>query len=92
MIYEIPLWSKPIAPLLSHCDSAATLAKAYNQVYNGKSRHLDVRQSMIMDLIMGGVISVEFVQSQQNLADHLTNGLARDLVHKSVIGMGLKSI
>ena len=41
---------------------------------------------------MGGVISVEFVKSQQNLADHLTKSLAIDLVHKSVIGMGLKSI
>ena len=63
LIYEIPLWSKPIAPLLIHCDSAATLAKAYSQVYNGKSRHLGVRHSMIRDLIMGGVISVEFVRS-----------------------------
>ena len=61
--------------LLIHCDSAATLAKAYSQVYNGKSRHLGVRHIMIRNLIMGGVISVEFVRSQQNLADHLTKGL-----------------
>jgi hypothetical protein len=47
---------------------------------------------MIRELIMNGVISIEFVRSQQNLADHLTKGLARDLVKKSVIGMGLKSI
>ena len=63
LIYEISLWSKPIAPLLIHCDSAATLAKAYSQVYNGKSRHLGVKHSMIRDLIMGGVILVEFVWS-----------------------------
>ncbi|GJT51297.1 hypothetical protein Tco_0977454 [Tanacetum coccineum] len=31
-----------------------------------------------------------FVRSQQNLADHLTKGLARDLGIKSVEGMGLK--
>ena len=40
---------------------------------------------------MNGVISIEFVRSQQNLADHLTKGLARDLVIKSTKGMGLKS-
>ncbi|GJT13755.1 zinc finger, CCHC-type containing protein [Tanacetum coccineum] len=33
--------------------------------------------------LLGG----EFVRSQQNLADHLTKGLARDLVLKSVKGM-----
>ncbi|GJS72903.1 zinc finger, CCHC-type containing protein [Tanacetum coccineum] len=92
LIHEIPIWPKPIAPISIHCDSAATLAKAYSQMYNGKSRHLGVRHSMIRELIMNGVISIEFVRSQQNLADHLTKGLARDLVNKSVIGMGLKSI
>ncbi|GKC81917.1 zinc finger, CCHC-type containing protein [Tanacetum coccineum] len=47
MILEIPLWSKPIAP-----------------------------------------ISIQFVRSQQNLADHLTKGLARDLVLRSAEGIG----
>ncbi|PWA89720.1 zinc finger, CCHC-type [Artemisia annua] len=35
LIYEIPLWKKPIAPISIHCDSATTLARAYSQVYNG---------------------------------------------------------
>ena len=91
LILEIPLWPKPIAPISIRCDSAATLAKAYSQMYNGKSRHLGVRHSMIRELIMNGVISIEFVRSQQNLVDHLTKGLARDLVLKSALGMGLKS-
>ncbi|GKD56539.1 hypothetical protein Tco_1289926 [Tanacetum coccineum] len=47
LILEIPLWSKPIAPISILCGSAATLAKAYSQMYNGKSRHLGVRHSMI---------------------------------------------
>ncbi|GJS98087.1 zinc finger, CCHC-type containing protein [Tanacetum coccineum] len=62
LIYEIPLWPKPIYPISMHYDSVVTLAKAYSQIYNGNSRHLD----------------------------HLTKGLAQDLVHKSAIGMGLK--
>ena len=47
LIYEIPLWPKPISTISIRCDSATTLAKAYSQVYNGKSRHLGVRHSMI---------------------------------------------
>ncbi|GJV31505.1 hypothetical protein Tco_1391905 [Tanacetum coccineum] len=86
LLLEIPLWSKPIAPISIRCDSAATLAKAYSQMYNGKSRHLGVRHSMIRELITNGVISIEFVRSQQNLADHLTKELARDLVIKSAEG------
>ncbi|GJS60908.1 zinc finger, CCHC-type containing protein [Tanacetum coccineum] len=92
LLLEIPLWSKPIAPIFIRCDSAATLAKAYSQMYNGKSRHLGVRHNMIRELITNGVISIEFVRSQQNLADHLTKGLARDLVIKSAEGMGLNGL
>ncbi|GKB71168.1 zinc finger, CCHC-type containing protein [Tanacetum coccineum] len=91
LLLEIPLWSKPIAPIYIRCDSTATLAKAYSQMYNGKSRHLGVRHSMIRELITNGVVSIEFVRSQQNLADHLTKGLARDLVIKSAEGMGLNT-
>ncbi|GKA07864.1 zinc finger, CCHC-type containing protein [Tanacetum coccineum] len=72
-------------------ECAATLAKGYSQMYNRKSRHLGVRHSMIRELITNGVISIEFVRSEQNLADHLTKGLAIDLVIKSAEGMGLKS-
>ncbi|XP_074288303.1 secreted RxLR effector protein 161-like [Silene latifolia] len=92
LVYEIPVWSRPIPPISIHCDSSATLAKAYSEVYNGKSRHLGVRHSAVCELITQGVISVDFVRTHHNLADHLTKGLAKDLVIKSVIGMGLKSI
>nr|GEZ85835.1 zinc finger, CCHC-type [Tanacetum cinerariifolium] len=91
LIYEIPLLAKPISTIYIRCDSVVTLAKAYSQVYNGKSRHLGVTHSMIRELIMNGVISVEFVRTQLNLVDHLTKGLARDLVRKVAIAMGLKS-
>ncbi|GJS93855.1 hypothetical protein Tco_0800823 [Tanacetum coccineum] len=64
LLHEIPLWSKHITHISIRCDSAATLAKAYRQIYNGKSRHLGVRHSMIRELITNEVISIEFVRSQ----------------------------
>ncbi|GJW00513.1 hypothetical protein Tco_1555764 [Tanacetum coccineum] len=87
LIHEIPIWLKRIVAIFIHCDSVAALAKAYSQIYNGKSRHLGVRHIMIREIIINGVKSIEFVWSQHNLADHLTRGLARDLVIKLVIGI-----
>ncbi|GKE20198.1 hypothetical protein Tco_1431710 [Tanacetum coccineum] len=63
LILEIPLWSKPIAPISIRCDSVATFVKAYSQMYNGKSRHLGVNHSMIRELITNEVISIESVMS-----------------------------
>ncbi|GJT39469.1 hypothetical protein Tco_0939334 [Tanacetum coccineum] len=91
LLLEIALWVKPTTPISIHYDGAATLAKAYSEMDNGKSKHIGVRHSMIRELITNGVVSIEFVRSQQNLVDHLTKGLARDKVIKSVKGMGLKS-
>ncbi|GJT44835.1 hypothetical protein Tco_0953550 [Tanacetum coccineum] len=50
LVYEIPLWPKPMSTISIRCDSAATLAKAYSQVYNGKSRHLGVRYKVMKGL------------------------------------------
>ncbi|GKF42293.1 hypothetical protein Tco_0125635 [Tanacetum coccineum] len=63
LIHEIPIWPKPITLISINCDSPATLARAYSLRYNGKSRHLGVRHSMIRELIMNGVISIKFVWS-----------------------------
>nr|GEY00398.1 retrotransposon protein, putative, Ty1-copia subclass [Tanacetum cinerariifolium] len=60
LLPEIPLWVKPMASISIHCDSAATLVKAYSHMYNGKSRYLGVRHNMIRDLITNGVVSIEF--------------------------------
>nr|GFA47066.1 zinc finger, CCHC-type [Tanacetum cinerariifolium] len=91
LMYAITCTRPNIAFDVGKLSSAATLAKTYSQMYNGKSRHLGVRRSMIREMITNEVISIEFVRSQQNLAHQLTKGLARDLVIKSVEGMGVKS-
>nr|GEY76749.1 zinc finger, CCHC-type [Tanacetum cinerariifolium] len=43
LIHEIPIWPKPIAPIFIQCDSSPTMARAYSQIYNEKSRHLDLQ-------------------------------------------------
>ncbi|GKC96780.1 zinc finger, CCHC-type containing protein [Tanacetum coccineum] len=80
---------------IKHESNEISISQSYyieKPMYNGKSRHLGVRHSMIRELITNGVVSIEFVRSQQNLADHLTKGLARDLVIKSAEGMGLNGL
>nr|GEY33850.1 hypothetical protein [Tanacetum cinerariifolium] len=60
LINETLLWPKLISPISIYYDSAATLAMAYCQIYNRKSRHLGVRRSMVRELITNGVIYVDF--------------------------------
>ena len=90
LLIEIPLIKENVSTISIHCDSQATLARAYNRVYNGKSRHISLRHGYVRELIQRGVISISYVRTSENLADPFTKPLTRDLVAASSRGMGLK--
>lgn len=91
LLLEIPLWPKPMPPIVINCDSEAARSVAHNKVYNGKSRHLSLRHSYIRQLLKNdGVIGINYIRTNQNLADPFTKGLSRDLIQKLSLGIGLK--
>ncbi|GJX27397.1 hypothetical protein Tco_0233693 [Tanacetum coccineum] len=65
----------------------STLSRAYNQVYNGKSRHIGLRHRQLNQLINDGVITVSFLRSSKNLADPFTKGLPRKLIENTSQGI-----
>lgn len=91
-MFEITLLPKPISPIATHCDSDAALARAYSQVYNGKSRHIGVRHSYVKGLMKDSVITVDYIRTTYNLADCFTKALARDTIKRMTIGLGLVPI
>ena len=55
------------------CDSQATIAKAKSKIFNGKNMHIRLRYNIVRQLLETGFISLEFVRSELNLVDPLTN-------------------
>nr|GEW50541.1 zinc finger, CCHC-type [Tanacetum cinerariifolium] len=52
LIHEIPVCMAETNSTISiRCDSALTMARAYSQIYNGKSRHLSVVHCIVRELI-----------------------------------------
>ncbi|KAL6323255.1 hypothetical protein AAG906_029262 [Vitis piasezkii] len=68
------------------------IIRILNNMYNGKSRHICRRHNTIRQLLSTRVISMDYVKSKDNIANPLTKGLNRELVEKSLSGMGLKRI
>ena len=87
---DISLTSDVASTISIHCDSQSALARAYNSVYNGKSRHISLRHEYVRQLIQGGIISISYVKTSENLADPFTKPLVRRLVSSTSKGMGLK--
>ena len=66
---EIPLLAKPISPVAIHTDYTTALGRAYIQVYIGKSRHIALRHSLVQDLIIHVVITLNYVEDSTLLND-----------------------
>jgi hypothetical protein len=47
MLLDINLWLQLMPAISLHCDSEATMSKAYSKVYNGKSRHISLRHEYV---------------------------------------------
>ncbi|KAH9736084.1 hypothetical protein KPL71_017967 [Citrus sinensis] len=92
LLFDIMLWPQSMPSISLYCDSEATLSRAYNKVYNGKSRHISLRHEYVKQLIADGVINIVYVRTNKNLADPLTKGLSRDLVKDTSFGMRLKPL
>jgi len=90
LLAYVPLWEKQATLISLHCDLQAAIGVAHNSVYNEKRRHIRVRHSAVKQLLKHGVISLQYVRSEKNLADPLTKGLTRRLVLETSRGMGLK--
>ena len=70
----------------------AAQAKAKNNVYNGKSRHIRCRHNTIRQLLSNGIISIQYVKSKKNIDNPLTKGLPRKKIEFTTRGMGLKTV
>ncbi|KAL6347852.1 hypothetical protein AAG906_037581 [Vitis piasezkii] len=89
LLADIPLWTRP-APFVSmHCDSQAAIAKVKSKIFNGKNRHIRLRHNIVRQLIETGVISLEFVRPELNLANPLTKPLNKKLVEETLRRWGL---
>ena len=80
LLYEIPLWKKPIPPILIHCDSTAAIGRVKNHYYNGKSRPIRRGHSTMRSYLSSGIIIMDYIKSNDNLVDPFTKALAKDKV------------
>jgi len=53
---------------------------AKNKNYNGNNRHIKLRHNLVKQLLKSGIISIDYVRSEQNLVDPLSKPLGRNMI------------
>ena len=92
LLCDLPLLNNPIPTIPLKCDSQVSISKVTSKNFNEKRRHLRVTHKFIRNLISHGIISLDFVRSENNIADPLTKGLMPQQVLESSRGMRLEPI
>jgi hypothetical protein len=65
-------------PSILISDNQAAIAISENDVHHHRTKHIDIRHHFIRDSIKQKEIQVKWIQSEQQLADVLTKGLAKN--------------
>ena len=71
---NVPGWSKPMPAVCIICDSQLAIRRLQRNMNNGKPIHIHRRHKTIRQLLSNGVIAIDYVKSNDNIADPLTKG------------------
>ncbi|WVZ84197.1 hypothetical protein U9M48_031252 [Paspalum notatum var. saurae] len=90
LLSDLPMIAKPIPAVLVYCDNTSVLQKVNSRKDNLKSsRHIRRRLNSCRHARETGVITLDYIKSERNLADPLTKGLAQKSIQAACVGMGL---
>ena len=74
-------------PMVVYCDNIGAIFMATTKSTKGRTRHVDVKWHFIRELIDSEALKVEFVPTENNVADLFTKNLPADLYkrHSSIL-------
>lgn len=60
------------------CDNQSTIAMSKNPVFHSRTKHIDTKQHFIRELVEQKEIELEYVNTNEQVADIMTKALARE--------------
>ena len=60
-----------------HCDNQSCVKLSENPMFHDKSKHIEIKYHYIRDMVQRGVVKVQYVATEEQIADVLTKPLAR---------------
>ena len=72
-----------------HCDNQSCISIMSNTGGHNRTKHIDVRYHFIKDLIEPGGLTVQYLSTNDMLADPLTKGISKEKLRKFMIEVGL---
>jgi hypothetical protein len=71
------LFEECLDPTVIYCDNQSCIKLTENPVFHDRSKHIDIRYHSISDYVQRGIVKLEFVPTDEQVADILTKALPR---------------
>lgn len=75
-----------------HCDNKSVIDIAHNHVHKDRTKHVKIDRHFIKEKLEDGIISFQFVTSEDQFPDILTKIVASRVFHDSHIKLGMSDI
>jgi hypothetical protein len=88
---DLPIIKKHLPVILMNCDNEIVIVKVDSSKDNMKSsRHIKRRLKSIRKIRNSGVIRLDYIHTEKNLADPFSKGLSRNVIVTGSKEMSLK--
>jgi hypothetical protein len=64
-------------PTLIHCENHGCIKLSENPVFHERSKHIEIRYHFIRDYVQKGVVELQYISTDEQVADILTKALWR---------------
>jgi hypothetical protein len=76
-------------PIPIHCDNKGAVDLALNPITGRRSKHIDIKHHVLRDYVDKNAISLIRTPTEEMVADGFTKSLARVLLHRFNVDMGI---
>ena len=73
-------------------DNKSAMSLCKNPVFHERSKHIDIKYHYIRECVENGKIQIEFVRTEEQMADLLTKALGRGKLQKQRAKIGMVEI
>ena len=73
----VGLFDLELRPTVIHCDNQNCIKLTENPVFHDRSKHIEIRYHFIRDWVQRGAVKLEYVSTDEQVADILTKSLPR---------------
>jgi hypothetical protein len=84
------LFRQELEVIVIHCDNQSCIKLSENLVFHDRSKHIDIRDHFIRDCVQRRAVRLDYIQTDERMADIFTNALSRQKFEKFRDQMGLR--